>query len=144
MNLEKALALAVSAHTGQTDKVGEPYILHPLRVMMKMRGKAERIVAALHDVVEDSAITLADLRTAGFSEEIIEAVDGLTRRENESYEDYITRASFNPIARKVKIADLEDNMDLRRLNNLEDADRDRMTRYRKTYRLLTGRDYIAP
>lgn len=144
MNLDKALAIAVSAHTGQADKLGEPYILHPLRVMMKMKSPAERIVAVLHDVVEDSAITLADLRVAGFAADIIGAVDGLTRRENESYEDYIARASLDPIARKVKIADLEDNMDLRRLNNLEDADRDRMTRYRKTYRLLTGRDYIAP
>jgi len=143
MNLDKALEIAVNAHAGQKDKVGQPYILHPLRIMIRMDGDAERIVAVLHDVIEDSALTLDDLKQAGFSDLILEAVDCLTRREGEDYEAYVERSSRSPLARNVKIADLEDNMNLRRLHHLAEQDKARMERYQKAYRFLTGREFEA-
>lgn len=139
--LDKALEIAIKAHSGQKDKVGAPYILHPLRIMMKMDTTEERIVAALHDVIEDSDITLEDLREAGFHKSILEAVDGLTRRKGEDYEAYVERASSIPLAKRIKIADLEDNMNFRRLNNLMEKDAARMLRYQKAYRYLTGRNF---
>jgi len=139
--LDKALEIAVKAHTGQKDKVGAPYILHPLRIMMRMDTEEEQIVAALHDVVEDSDITLEDLRQAGFPQSVLEAVDCLTRRKGEDYEAYVERASSIPLAKIIKIADLEDNMNFRRLNNLMEKDRARIERYQKAYRHLTGKDF---
>ena len=139
--LDKALEIAVKAHSGQKDKVGDPYILHPLRIMMKMDTEEERIVAALHDVVEDSDITLDDLRQAGFPKTILEAVDCLTRRKGEDYEAYVERASSIPLAKKVKIADLEDNMNFRRIHHLTEKDAARILRYQKAYRYLTGKDF---
>ena len=138
MNLDRAIVITVKAHAGQTDKVGEPYILHPLRVMMKMTGETERMAAILHDVIEDSPLTLAELAQEGFQPEVIEAVDSLTRRKNEDYEDYVERASKNPLARKVKLADLEDNMNFRRQHGLVEQDKERMARYQKAYQFLTG------
>ena len=140
MNLDRALAIAVAAHAGQKDKVGQPYILHPLRIMHRMATDEERMVAVLHDVVEDSTVTLDDLRRAGFSPAIVEAVDALTRRESETYDAYVVRTTLLPLARRVKVADLEDNMDLRRRWHLEDRDRERMARYHRAYRFLTGRE----
>jgi len=139
MNFDHALAIAVKAHQGQTDKVGEPYILHPLRIMFKMSNETERMVALLHDVVEDSPLTLDDLRKAGFPDTVIEAVDGLTRRDHEDYEVYVERASRNPLARKIKVADLEDNMNLRTQHGLTEIDKSRMARYQKAFHFLTGR-----
>lgn len=138
MNFDKALEIAARAHAGQKDKVGEPYILHPLRLMLKMSDAPARIVALLHDVVEDSDITLADLRKAGFSSRIVSAVAALTRGDGEPYARYVERASRNALARRIKIADLEDNMELRRLHGLAARDKARMARYRKAYRFLTG------
>jgi GTP diphosphokinase / guanosine-3',5'-bis(diphosphate) 3'-diphosphatase len=109
--LDRAIQIAVEAHRGQLDKQGEPYILHPLRVMVQVVEDNERIAAALHDVVEDSEWTLDDLRREGFEEAVIEAVDALTRREGEAYLDYVDRAGANKIARMVKLADLRDNGD---------------------------------
>ena len=137
MNLDRALEIAVKAHAGQTDKVGDPYILHPLRIMLRMTTDAERMVAALHDVVEDSPVTLDDLKAAGFPPLVVEAVDRLTRRDNEDYDVYVERASQDPLARTVKIADLVDNMDLRRRHGLNDPPR--MARYQKAYHFLTGK-----
>lgn len=129
--LEKAILLAANAHMGQTDKVGDPYILHPLRVMMKQKSPVARTVAVLHDVVEDSEQTLDDLRAAGFSEEVCAAVDCLTRRDDESYDEMITRILSNPLAQEVKLADLEDNIELRRWLP-DDADKkERLERYHK-------------
>lgn len=110
--LERAIEIAASAHAGQTDKAGQPYILHPLRVMLAVSGgEAERIVAVLHDVLEDcpewGAVSLAE---AGFSETVVEAVESVTRRAGEEYMDYVLRAEANPIGRMVKIADLQDNL----------------------------------
>ena len=127
--LEKAIQCAIQAHAGQTDKAGTPYILHPLRIMMKMGNELEMITAVLHDVVEDTPLTLADLRAEGFSEEIIAAVDHLTRREGEDYDLFIDRVRHNPTAVRVKLADLEDNMDIRRLENLTERDIQRIKKY---------------
>jgi len=127
--LEKAIQCAVKAHAGQKDKAGAPYILHPLRIMMKMDSQAGMIAAMLHDVVEDSSVTLADLRDEGFSEEVIAAVDHLTRRQGEAYEIFINRLRNNPLAVKVKLADLEDNMDIRRIENVTERDIERIQKY---------------
>lgn len=112
--LEEAISLALSAHSGQRDKGGNPYILHPLRVMLKMTEPTHQIVAMLHDVVEDSGIDLVDI-VGQFGTEIADAVDALTRRDGENYMAFIDRCAANSIAAKVKMADLEDNMDIRRL-----------------------------
>ena len=134
--LDKAIAIAVPAHAGQVDKVGQPYILHPLRVMFRCEREIERIVAILHDVVEDTAVTRDDLRKAGFSEEVLAALEGVTNREGEDYESFIERAALNPIARQVKLADLEDNMDVRRLQSVTDNDANRLAKYVKAWNRL--------
>lgn len=134
--LERAIAIAVEAHTGQQDKVGQPYILHPLRVMLAVRSPEERMVGALHDVVEDSAWTLGALREAGFSPDVVDAVDAISRREGEEYFDFVLRAGANPLARPVKVADLRDNLDLSRIAAPTDRDQERCERYRKALALL--------
>jgi (p)ppGpp synthase/HD superfamily hydrolase len=142
MTLESAIALAVEAHRGQCDKSGQPYILHPLRVMFRCQTDDQRIVAVLHDVVEDTPTTFEDLRNRGFSEEILAALDCVTKREGESYEQFVERAAANPIARQVKLADLEDNMDLRRLGAAELGQRetDRLNRYIRAWHRLHRAD----
>lgn len=138
-SLEEAIALAVEAHKGQVDKSGQPYILHPLRVMFRLQGENEKIVGILHDVVEDTPITFAQLRQMGYSEEVIEGVDGVTRRENETYAQFIERSQQNRLSCRVKIADLEDNMDLRRLpRDLTERDYERLQRYTRAWRKLTS------
>jgi (p)ppGpp synthase/HD superfamily hydrolase len=136
--LEKAILCAVKAHAGQKDKAGAPYILHPLRIMMKMDSQAGMIAAMLHDVVEDSSVTLSDLRAEGFSEEVIAAVDHLTRREGEAYEIFINRLRHNPLAVKVKLADLEDNMDIRRIENVTGRDIERIQKYQAAREKLSA------
>lgn len=134
--LEEAIALAVRAHQRQKDKAGAPYILHPLRLMLRMDSEPAMMVAVLHDVVEDSPITLENLRELGFPETVVTAVDSLTRRPEESYEAFIDRVKLNPLARRVKLADLEDNMDLRRLQHVTDRDQQRWERYAKASKLI--------
>ena len=136
--LERAILLAVQAHRGQVDRSGAPYILHPLRVMLRVETENERIAAVLHDVVEDTDWTLDGLRAEGFPEEVVQAVDCLTRREGESYDDRVARAAANPIARRVKLADLEDNMDARRLARWSEEDAARFERYHRAWRFITG------
>jgi (p)ppGpp synthase/HD superfamily hydrolase len=135
--LGRAVAIAAEAHQSQTDKAGAPYILHPLRVMQRMDTEAEKIAAILHDVVEDSTWTIEQLRAEGFSEEILAAIDCLTKHEGESYDEFILRASSNPLARKVKLADLEDNLDLRRLGELTEKDLQRIQKYHRVWQSLT-------
>jgi len=134
--LDDAIVLAVQAHRGQVDKAGEPYISHPLRVMARVRGAVEQIAAVLHDVVEDSPYTLDDLRRLGYGEELVAAVDCLTRRNGETYEQFIARVMTNPAARRVKLADLKDNMDIRRLGDITEKDRERLARYRAAWAAL--------
>ena len=131
--LEKAILIAVKAHHGQADKAGDPYILHPLKVMSAMSSEEEKMAAVLHDVLEDTALTMETLRKEGFSEEVIQAVDCLTRKKHESYEDFIERIRLNPIARKVKIADLEDNMDIKRIKEPKDEDWERLKKYHRAW-----------
>lgn len=136
MNLENAIALAAKAHSGQVDKAGAPYILHPLRMMLKLATPEERMAAVLHDVVEDCEVTLDDLRAQGFSEAVVAAVDALTKREGESYEDFVARAALDPVGRRVKLADLEDNSDLSRISNPTPRDFERLEKYRRAIAYL--------
>ena len=134
--IERAIALAALAHVGQVDKEGAPYILHPLRVMLRLEGMEERIVAVLHDVVEDSDWTLERLRNEGFSEIILQAIDAVSRRPDEDYNEFIVRASKNSIGRRVKLADLEDNSDLSRLTEVTDRDLARLRKYQRGIAIL--------
>ncbi|HAT50162.1 MAG: HD domain-containing protein [Nitrospirae bacterium] len=135
--LEKALALAAHHHAGQVDKSGNPYILHPLRLMMQLEEISSQIIALLHDVVEDTPITLDDLRQEGFSEEIITALDLLTHRPEDSYAAYILRLKPHAIARRIKLLDLIDNMDVRRLDHTPgERDWERIMRYQNAWATL--------
>lgn len=134
--IEKAIRIATEAHQGQRDKSGAPYILHPLRLMARMETPEAQMAAVLHDVVEDSAWTLEALRREGFPEEVVAAVEYLTRRTEETYEAFIERAAQHPLARQVKRADLEDNMDVRRLGRLTGKDFARLERYLHAWRRL--------
>ncbi|MGH9752312.1 MAG: HD domain-containing protein [Blastocatellia bacterium] len=136
--LERAILIATQAHLGQRDKAGVPYILHPLRMMMRMESEAAMIAAVLHDVVEDSDWTLEQLRGEGFSEEVLQAVDCLTHRDGESYDEFVARAQANAIARRVKIADLEDNMNVKRIGEITPKDLARIEKYHHAWRILTG------
>jgi (p)ppGpp synthase/HD superfamily hydrolase len=120
----------VDAHRGQTDLSGQSYILHPLRVMLAMSTEAERAVGVLHDVVEDTEVTFEGLREAGMPEDVVAAVDCVTKRKGEAYDDYLDRIAGNPIARRVKLADLEDNMRVDRLATVTDRDLKRLEKYR--------------
>ncbi len=135
--LERAVQIAVKAHAGQWDRGGLPYILHPLRLMLQMSSPAAMMVAVLHDVVEDSAWTLESLRKEGFPEEVIAAVDALTHRAGETYDDYLQRVKQNPLAVVVKLRDLEDNSNILRLQALEEKDCRRLQQYHRAYRYLT-------
>ena len=138
--LEKAITIAAEAHTGQIDKAGQPYILHPLRVMLHMTRPEERIVAVLHDVIEDTTLTADDLRSEGFSPQIIEAILALTKTGHESRIDAAKRATLNPIARIVKIADVRDNMDLSRITNPTALDHERINEYQEVLDYLQNHD----
>lgn len=140
MNIAIALKLATRVHAEQTDKVGAPYILHLFRVMNRVATENEKIVALLHDTMEDCGVTRDDLAREGFSEEVIGAVEALTHGSGESYTDFVRRAATNPIARAVKIADLEDNMDIRRLPEVTEKDVERLRKYLKHWRMLTFAD----
>ena len=127
--LEKAISIAVTVHRGQRDKAGKPYILHPLRLMHKCATEAEMIVAVLHDVIEDTDVTIDHLEREGFDTEVLQALQCLTKTKGEHYPDFIARVSKNDLARRVKIVDLTDNMDCSRLTSFTEADAARMKRY---------------
>jgi len=135
-SLEDAIKLAVDAHSGQLDKAGQPYILHPLRVMSQVSELNERIAAVLHDVVEDTEVTLEDLRSQGFPSEVVEAIDALTKRPGEKRMQAARRAGAHPIARMVKIADVMDNLDSSRLPQLTREDERRLKEYREVLSYL--------
>jgi (p)ppGpp synthase/HD superfamily hydrolase len=128
--LNKAIEIAARAHTGQLDKAGEHYILHPLRVMLACKTELEMICAVLHDLIEDTDITLDDLRKEGFNEETVEIVDTLSRRDGEKYTDFIGRILENETACRIKLADLADNMNMARLPKPGEKDK-RMEKYKK-------------
>ncbi len=129
--LASAIAIAATAHQHQLDKTNQPYILHPLRMMMRGKTPTEKIVAVLHDVVEDTDWTLDQLAAAGFPPDIITAIDCLSRRPTETYDQFMDRVLTNPLATQVKLYDLEDNMDTTRLVTLTDKDWERLQRYHK-------------
>ena len=139
--LERAIEIALEAHRGCTDKGEKPYILHPLHVMLQMKSNEGKIVGVLHDVAEDSDDwNLERLRAEGFSDEIIDAIDSVTEREGESYEDFIARAKQNRIGRCVKLADLRHNSDLTRLEKIEPKHIENAEKYRRSIETLEEPD----
>lgn len=131
-----ALELAVEKHKNQTDKAGNPYILHPLHVMENVNSKEGKIIAILHDIIEDTDVTEDYLLKIGLSKRIVDAVVALTRSEDMDYQEYIKNLSSNPLAKEVKLADLEHNMDLKRLPTLEEKDLERNRKYQIAYHYL--------
>ena len=134
--IEKAIELAARHHAGDTDKAGMPYLLHPLRVMFSVRTPFEMMAAVLHDIVEDTPVTLEDLENEGFHPDVIAAIDALTKKPGESRLEAAKRAAENSIARVVKLADVTDNMDLSRIPDPEDRDFERLKEYVKVRKLL--------
>ncbi|MDK8180608.1 GTP pyrophosphokinase [Paenibacillus sp. UMB4589-SE434] len=130
-NISKAIILATKAHDGQVDKGGNPYILHPLRVMLKMKSEEEKIVAVLHDVLEDTELNSKELLELGLSEDAVFAIECLTRHKDESYIEFIQRLKSVPVARSVKIADIMDNMNLSRIESPTEQDYIRNLKYQK-------------
>ena len=138
MNLERAIQIAVEAHAGAKDRGGKAYILHPIGVMMRCETDEEKIVAILHDVVEDTDWTFDALREEGFSETIIEALKTVTKHsDDEDYDEFVQRSLKNEIGRKVKIADLRDNLDVTRVGELTEKDIERINKYKRALKTLT-------
>ena len=136
---DRALQIAIRAHKGQKDKADRDYVMHPIRVAERCKDPRAKIVALLHDTIEDTSVTPSYLRSEGFPEEIINAVLSVTKlNENEDYDDFVRRAAENEIGREVKIADLEDNMDIRRLKTISDNDADRLRKYLRAWQYLTS------
>jgi (p)ppGpp synthase/HD superfamily hydrolase len=155
-NLEDAIELALRAHRGQMDKAGQPYILHPLRVMLSLATEVERMVGVLHDVVEDTRekpcaedrITFEKLREWGYPEAVVEAIERLTKLPEEEgeagYARFVERVKGNALARRVKLADLADNLDVSRLEPpLDERDLARVNRYLDALRTLNDGDSIT-
>ena len=138
MNLERAIEIAVSAHKGVKDKGGNPYILHPFRVMLSLNSEEEKIVGVLHDVVEDAEDwTFEKLQDEGFSTQILEGLQSVTKTsEDENYDEFVQRALTNAIGRQVKIADIKDNLDVTRLDILNEKDMKRLQSYKKSLKIL--------
>lgn len=134
---QKAYDIAKSAHWGQKDREGEDYILHSLRVAAKGKTEEERIIGLLHDVVEDTDVTLEHLAGVGFSKEILSAIEALTKKEGETYGEYLDRVKENGLAKTVKLYDIEDNTDPERLSKLDEETREKLT---KKYRY--ARDFL--
>ena len=134
--IEKALQIAIKAHKGQTDVGDKPYILHVLRVMNSVDKDEEKITAILHDVVEDTDWTFNKLKKEGFSNKIIEAIDSVTKRKGEDYFTFVNRSKNNVIGRVVKIADIKDNANIKRIDNPKKKDFERVERYKKALKIL--------
>ena len=135
--LERAIELAVHHHKGQVDKMGQPYILHPLRVMARCQGAEAQMVAVMHDLIEDTPVTPELLLSEGFSQSVVDGLLGVTRQDSDSPRLFLLRSRQHPLSRAVKLADLEDNLDLRRLTvPLGPKDHERLERYREAWHLL--------
>ena len=133
---KKALALCFEAHSGQLDKSGLPYVLHPLHLAEQMGDEITTVVALLHDVVEDTPYTLEDLQNMGYPEAVVEALALLTHDPAVPYMEYVARIGQNPVARAVKLADLRHNSDITRLDCVTHRDLDRVKKYRQAMQLL--------
>lgn len=136
MNLSRAIHIASAAHKEQKDKAGKPYITHVMRVMERCKTEEEKIVAILHDVVEDTPISIDDLRKEGFHKKILIAIQVITQNKNESNTQYHSRIKKNALATRVKLNDLEDNMDIRRLRKITERDIKRLKKYLRIYNEL--------
>jgi (p)ppGpp synthase/HD superfamily hydrolase len=148
-NIERALEIAARVHRDQTDKAGRPYVLHPIALMMQFDDEPAQLAALLHDTIEDSEkldppVTAESLRAEGFSEEVVTAVVALTVTPDESdrgkagYFDFVRRAAKHPIARRVKLADIEHNMDLKRIASISAKDLKRIEKYHEARAILLG------
>ena len=134
--LEKAALICVTKHQGQRDKAGAAYFQHPMRVAMNCEKDEEKIVALLHDTIEDTDVTPEWLKQQGFSDEIVEAILSVTRNPGEDYQEFVARAKKNPIGRIVKIHDLEDNLNVLRLSEISPDMAERLTKYLKALEYL--------
>ena len=134
--LDKAISIAVDSHSGQVNDKTEPYVLHPLRMMFKAVTIEEKIIAVLHDVIEKTTIDLEYLRSTGFSDRIVMAIDALSRRPEESYDKYIDRVRENKLATKVKIIDLDDNICSLNLDKSQYIEADTFLKYQKARNTL--------
>jgi (p)ppGpp synthase/HD superfamily hydrolase len=134
---KKALRFAYEAHKDKYDKGGVPYVFHALHLAEQLEGEKAVCVALLHDVVEDTEYTIEDIKNMGFPEEVTEAVLCITRPQGMSYMDYIRVVKTNALATQVKLLDLEHNMDVSRLDDVDDVARQRIKKYEKAKRLLT-------
>lgn len=137
--LEKAIEIAVEAHRGQIDKAGKIYILHPMRVMLRGADETEMITGILHDVIEDTPVTLDMLQLEGFSQEILSALDCLTKRKGEPYGAFIDRVLTNPLATQVKLYDMEDNLNRDRIPYPTSKDEARFQKYEKYHKVLLAK-----
>lgn len=142
--LERAIQIAAQAHAGQFDKAGQPYILHPLRVMLRVDSELERMAAVLHDVVEDTAVTLVELETEGFPPAVLHAVQALTKRPGETRLEAAARAAQDPVALVVKLADNAENMDLSRMASPTASDFARLEEYEAVRKLLLAAEPAPP
>ena len=138
--LEQAISLAAKQHEGQVDKANAPYILHPLRVMLNVPTIQHKIVAVLHDILEDTETTIEDLYQFGFQEHLIDAIVALTKKQGETRLEAAQRARQNPIARVVKLADINDNMDLSRISSPTSKDFERLNEYKQVRDILLGQN----
>ena len=133
---KRAMKLCFAAHRDQTDKSGMPYVFHPFHVAEQMETEDEVCVALLHDVVEDTELTLYDLRAAGMGDEVLAAIDLLSHDPGVPYLEYVASVAENELARRVKVADLRHNCDLTRLDAPTERDRERIKKYHKALEVL--------
>lgn len=138
-DLEKAIYIAVNAHLGQRDKADEPYIFHPLRVMNSCSSLEAKIVAILHDVIEDTDVSIETIEQA-FPPQIVDALRLLTHRADTPYMEYVEAIACNQLAREIKIADLRDNSNIARLDAIHDKDVERFRKYNEALKLLEGKE----
>ena len=133
---DRALQIAIQAHREQKDKSGREYIMHPIRVAERCKDPRAKIVALLHDTIEDTGVTAEYLHSEGFPDELVNGVLSVTKQDGETYDDFVRRATENAIGREVKIADLEDNMDIRRLKEITEEDVARLRKYLRAWQYL--------
>ncbi|MDE6432963.1 MAG: GTP pyrophosphokinase [Lachnospiraceae bacterium] len=134
--LEKAIEIAVEAHRGQIDKAGKIYILHPMRVMLRGQNETEQIVGILHDVIEDTPITIEMLQKEGFSKEVLSALSCITKEKGEEYGHFIDRVLTNPLATQIKLYDIEDNLNRDRIPFPTKTDEARFAKYQKYHAVI--------
>ena len=139
-DLQRAIEIAVEAHRGQSRRDGSPYILHPLRLMMSVNSSDAKMVAILHDVVEDCDVSFADIEQEGFPPHVVEALKLVTHEAGVGYDDYIRNIKPNALAREVKLADLRDNSNIHELPEVRSRDLERMEKYHRAYKFLVADD----